>query len=145
VSFVCFIFSWGVSCESLLLVRSQAFCSICFVIFFFLLRFLSLWGRRYCRRIARKEEKPAPWPWGMAHISHVCCCFCLSIVNVVLELLKTSNKCRLDTRGRHSVLANALGCLWTEEVLEMVLSYVGIGNIYALRRLHQMVGLGFRV
>jgi len=80
----------------------------------------------------------------MAHISHVCCCFCLSIVNVVLELLKTSNKCRLDTRGRHSLLANALGCLWTEEVLEMVLCYVGIGNFYGLMRLHQMVALGFR-
>jgi hypothetical protein len=81
----------------------------------------------------------------MAHISHVCCCcFCLSIVNVVLELLKTSNKSRLDTRGMHSLLANALRCLWIEEVSEMVLCYVAIGNIYGLRRLHQMVGLGFR-
>ncbi len=66
-------------------------------------------------------------------------------MNVVLELLKTSNKSRVDTRGMHSLLANALGCLWIEEVLEMVLCYVGIGNFYGLRRLHQMVGLGFRV
>ncbi|KAH8935879.1 hypothetical protein BDL97_17G053700 [Sphagnum fallax] len=37
----------------------------------------------------------------MAHISRVCCCcFCLSIVNVVLELLKTSSKSRPDTRGQ---------------------------------------------
>jgi hypothetical protein len=82
----------------------------------------------------------------MAHISQVCCCcFCLSIVNVVLERLKTSKKSKLDTRGVHSLLANALGCLWIEEVLEMVLCYVGIGNFYGLRRLHQIVGLGFRV
>ncbi|CAK9265090.1 unnamed protein product [Sphagnum jensenii] len=48
----------------------------------------------------------------MAHISRVCCCcFCLSIVNVVLELLKTSSKSRPDTRGMHSLLANACGCL----------------------------------
>ncbi len=66
-------------------------------------------------------------------------------MNVVLDLLKTSNKSRLDTRGMHSLLANALRCLWIEEVSEMVLCYVAIGNIYGLRRLHQMVGLGFRV
>jgi hypothetical protein len=66
-------------------------------------------------------------------------------VNVVLELLKTSSKSRPDTRGMHSLLANACGCLWIEEVLEMVLCYVAIGNIYGLRGLHQIVGLRFRV
>jgi hypothetical protein len=66
-------------------------------------------------------------------------------VNVVLELLKTSNKSILDARGMHSLFANACGCLRIEEVSEMVLCYVGIGNFYGLRRLHRIVGLGFRV
>jgi len=43
------------------------------------------------------------------------------------------------------MLVDACGCLWIEEVLEMVLCSVGIGNFYGLRRLHQIVGLGFRV